>query len=257
MGGVIPGIVLILLFVAYQVVAAIKGAAPKTDIVFSWKEKFRALLGIVPFLLLIFFIMGSIYAGVATPTEAAAIGVIVSIFLGFAYRKLDFRKLWQALRDATRTTTMLLMIILGAMLFGYLLTVINFPQALVGLVQNAGISRWWVFIVINIIFIILGCFLEVISIITICAPVAVPIIILLGFDPVWFGIVMTVNMEMALITPPVGLNLYVVQAAAPDLPSAQIIRGVFPFIILMAIEIALLALFPGIALWLPGKMALM
>lgn len=254
MAGIIPGVILTAIFVVYEAMAALMGAAPREAIKVLWKERLIALAGIGPFLLLIVFILGSIYAGIATPTEAASIGVITSLIMGFAYRKLNLQKTWQALKAATRTTAMLLMVILGAMLFGYLLTAIRFPHALIGLVEGAEISRWWILIVINLVFILLGCFLETISIITICAPIAVPIIMLLGWDPVWFGIIMTINMEMALITPPVGLNLYVVKDAVKEVSIGTIIKGVIPFIILMAVGIALVMVVPSLALWLPGQM---
>ncbi len=254
-GGVIPGIMLVSLFILYEAMAALRGAAPREDIKVLWKERLIALFDIGPFLVLIIFILGSIYAGMATPTEAASIGVVATIILGMAYRSLTLQQIWQALKAATRTTAMLLMVILGAMLFGYLLTAINFPQTLVKLATEAGISRWWILIVMNLIFIILGCFLETISIIVICAPVAVPIIMKLGWDPVWFGILMTINMEMALISPPVGLNLYVVKDAVTDVPLITIIRGVLPFLLLMAVAIVLVAIIPELALWLPMQMS--
>ncbi len=252
--GVIPGAILVGLFILYQVGASIQGAAPKEKIVISWQERIYALLDICPFLLLIIFIIGSIYAGIATPTEAASVGVVATLGLGFVYRKLNLKKIWGALQVATRTTAMLLMVILGAMLFGYLLTAMNFPQTLVNVAIDSGISKWWVLISINMIFILLGCFLETISIIVICAPIAVPIIMQLGWDPVWFGIVMTINMEMALISPPVGLNLYVVKDAACGVPLGTIIRGVLPYIMLMGLNIILVVMVPSTALWLTKMM---
>ncbi|NQT67945.1 MAG: TRAP transporter large permease [Desulfobacteraceae bacterium] len=254
LAGVIPGIMLMSLFVCYEIIASLRGAAPVEEIKSLWKEKLIALLDIAPFLLLIIFILGSIYAGIATPTEAAAVGVVVTMILGLAYRKLNIQKIWVALEVSTRTTAMLLMIIMGAMLFGYLLAAIDFPQSLVTLANEMEISRWWILIAINIIFIILGCFMETISIIVICAPIVVPIIIQLGWDPVWFGVIMTINMEMALITPPVGLNLFVVKDVAKDVELKTIIKGVVPFIIIMAIAIVLVTLLPELALWLPDRM---
>jgi len=251
--GVIPGIMLMIFFVFYEIVAAWRGAAPVENVKFLLKEKLLALLDIVPFLLLIFFILGSIYAGIATPTEAAAIGVVITILLGLAYRKLNFQKIWIALGVSTRTTAMLLMIIMGAMLFGYLLAAIDFPQNLVTVANEMEISRWWILVAINVIFLVLGCFMETISIIVICAPIVVPIIIQLGWDPIWFGVIMTINMEMALITPPVGLNLFVVKDVAEDVELRTIIKGVAPFIVIMAIMIIIVALIPDLALWLPKE----
>lgn len=254
LAGVIPGIMLMFLFICYEIIAALRGAAPVEEVKYLWKEKLIALLDIGPFLLLIFFILGSIYAGIATPTEAAAVGVVVTFILGLAYRKLSIQKIWIALEVSTRITAMLLMMIMGAMLFGYLLAAIDFPQSLINLANGMEISRWWILIAINIMFIILGCFMETISIIVICAPIVVPIIIQLGWDPVWFGVIMTINMEMALITPPVGLNLFVVKDVAEDVELKTIIKGVVPFIIIMAIAIVLVALLPELALWFPDRL---
>ena len=210
----------------------------------------------IPFVAVIIIVIGSIYGGIATPTEAAAISVIFSLIIAMGiYRTLDLQGLYRALKDAVATSAMILFIIIGAMLFGYLLTATYIPQTITEHVASLAISRWWILILINILLLFLGMFLEVVSIILITAPIVVPIIVSLGWNPLWFGIIMTINMEMALITPPVGLNLYVIRDALPQVPFMEILKGSLPFILLLALELLLVALFPDIALWLPSHMA--
>ncbi len=253
MGGVIPGIMLMVMFSIYEVFAARRH---KTHETFSFREKLKSINGMIPFVAVIIIVIGSIYGGIATPTEAAAISVIFSLIIAMGiYRTLDLQGLYRALKDAVATSAMILFIIIGAMLFGYLLTATYIPQTITEHVASLAISRWWILILINILLLFLGMFLEVVSIILITAPIVVPIIVSLGWNPLWFGIIMTINMEMALITPPVGLNLYVIRDALPQVPFMEILKGSLPFILLLALELLLVALFPDIALWLPSHMA--
>lgn len=158
----------------------------------------------------------------------------------------------EILLDTVKTTSMIFAIMIGATLFGFVLTILQVPQALTSLVAEMETSRWIVFIAINILLLVLGCILESISIIFITLPILYPIIMKLGFDPIWFNVVMLINLELALITPPVGMNLFVLQGISPDSKMTQIIKGVIPFGIIMALEILLLCFFPEIATWLPG-----
>lgn len=254
--GVIPGIMLVIFFSLYEVYAASRSSVAQVEERFTTKEKIKALGGMLPFMTVLLIIIGSIYGGVATPTEAAAISVIVSlIFAMVVYRTLDMKNLYLAVKDAVATSAMILFIIVGAMLFGYLLTATYIPQTITEYVSALDISRWWILVIINFLLIFLGMFLEVVSIILITAPIVVPIIVALGWNPIWFGIIMTINMEMALITPPVGLNLYVIRDALPQVPFGTILRGTVPFIFILALELLLVAIFPDIALWLPETMS--
>ena len=253
MGGVVPGIMLMVMFSIYEVFAAWRH---KTHEQFSFREKLKSINGMIPFVAVITIVIGSIYGGIATPTEAAAVSVVFSLIISMGiYRSLDLSGLYRALKDAVATSAMILFIIIGAMLFGYLLTATYVPQTITEHVASLAISRWWILVLINILLLFLGMFLEVVSIILITAPIVVPIIVGLGWDPLWFGIIMTINMEMALITPPVGLNLYVIRDALPQVPFMEILKGALPFILLLALELLLVAIFPDIALWLPSHMA--
>ena len=147
---------------------------------------------------------------------------------------------------------MIFAIMIGATLFGFVLTILNVPQTVTSLVAGMESNRWIVFIAINILLLFLGCILESISIIFITLPILYPIILKLGFDPIWFNVVMLINLELALITPPVGMNLFVLQGISPNSKMTEIVRGAIPFALVMAFEILLLCFFPGIATWLPG-----
>jgi C4-dicarboxylate transporter DctM subunit len=256
-GGVIPGIILVIIFSIYQFWQARSGKfgifEEAAGMSISFGERMRALLDLAPILSMIFLILGSIYGGVATPSEAAAIGVILSLFFGFFfYRGLTWENMRDILKSSVNATVMVTMIIVGAMLFGYVLTTTNVASTISDSVASMQVSRWLVFLSINLLLLFLGCFMETISIIVITLPILAPIITSLGWDLVWFGVIMTVNMEMALITPPVGLNLYVVLGVVRTVSLETIIRGTLPYVILMAIGIVLVAVFPSLALWLPG-----
>lgn len=250
MSGVVPGVILTLLFIAVVVYSSRKLPLQEAA---SWEERFQALRSSFWGLLLPVLVVGGIYTGAFTPTEAAAIGTVYSLFITFViYRTLGLKDMPEILLDTVKTTSMIFAIMIGATLFGFVLTILQVPQALTSLVAEMETSRWIVFIAINILLLVLGCILESISIIFITLPILYPIIMKLGFDPIWFNVVMLINLELALITPPVGMNLFVLQGISPDSKMTQIIKGVIPFGIIMALEILLLCFFPEIATWLPG-----
>ncbi|MHB1044283.1 MAG: TRAP transporter large permease [Eubacteriales bacterium] len=258
--GVIPGIILTAAFALFQVNQALRGKLVNVRTVnnsrtVSFRDRMRALIDVLPMALLILIILGSIYRGIATPTEAAALGTVASLIIsGLLYRELNWNKMLEIFRETARSTVMVLMIIVGAMLFGYALTTSDVAPVISQTVASLPVSPWLILIAINILLIFLGCFMETISIIVITTPIFAPIISSLGWDLIWFGIILTINMEMALITPPVGLNLYVVQGVVKDIPLGKIISGTMPYVVLMAAAIALVAIFPSLALWLPSMM---
>lgn len=253
--GIIPGIIMASSFVAYQVWVATR-VMKKSGIVTSEgvtpRQRLAALKHIVPMALLIWVILGTIYQGIATPTEAAALGVLASLMLSAAiYRELTWAKCVIILRDTATGSVMVLMIIAGAMLFGYAMTTSNVAPTLSRVVAELDVAPWVAFITINLLLVFLGCFMETLSIIVITAPILIPIIHTLGWDPIWFGIIMTINMEMALITPPVGLNLFVVQGVVGDVPLTRIIVGTMPYVFIMAAVLLLVGIFPDLATFLP------
>jgi C4-dicarboxylate transporter DctM subunit len=197
-------------------------------------------------------VIGGIYTGIFTPTEAAGIGAGASfVICFFVLRRLGWRDILPILQETVKTTSMLFMIIAAAVFFGQVITVNRVPQRIVEMVTTWGLSKWGFLIFVNILLIFLGDFLEVVSIIMITIPIFFPVILKLGIDPVWFGIIFTINMELALITPPVGLNLYVIMGLAKA-NIGEILKGAWPFMILLALSIAIVMIFPSLALWLPG-----
>lgn len=255
--GVIPGIVLIAMFSTYQLISQRLKAKNKTinDAKISIMDRVKGLVDIFPIGLLILSVVGSIYVGFATATEAAAIGVFGALVIGLAYGSLKSWDVWaQIFKETARNTGMGLLIVAGALVFGYLLTITNAAPELATYVASLPVPFWVIMIAINLLLVVLGCFLETISIIVITTPVLAPIVAAMGGDLIWFGIIMTINMELALITPPVGLNLFIVQAVSRDLSLETVIKGVLPYIPLLCIGIALVMIFPELALWLPRHM---
>jgi tripartite ATP-independent transporter DctM subunit len=221
---------------------------------YPWKRKFAILVKVIPFIILIASVLGALYLGIATPSEAAAVGALLALILvGILYGMRPGNIMNVAL-ETTRTSTMILMIVAFSAVLGQVLSFLNVPQDLATLIADLNVNRWVVFLAMNVLFLVLGFFVPPVAIILITMPVLFPIVTELGFDPIWFGIVMTLNMEMGLITPPVGLNLYVVQGIAPDMPVKDILLGSLPYVAVLAVGIVILCLFPGIVTWLPNQM---
>ena len=250
MSGVVPGVLLTLMFMA---IVVYRSRNLEREAAASWEERIDALKKTVWGLLLPIIVVGGIYTGIFTPTEAAGIGTVYSLIITFVvYKTLTFKDLPGILMDTIKTTCMIFAIMIGASLFGFVLTILDAPQALTNFVVDMDTSRWVIFVAINILLLFLGCILESISIIFITLPILFPLIVRLGFDPIWFNVVMLLNLELALITPPVGMNLFVLQGISPDSKMTQIIKGVVPVGAAMALEILLLCFFPELATWLPS-----
>ncbi len=250
MSGVVPGVILTILFI---MIVVYRSRNLPLEAAASWDERISALKKSFWGLLLPVIVVGGIYTGVFTPTEAAGIGTVYSLIITFfIYRTLSLKDMPEILEDTIKTTCMIFAIMIGASLFGFVLTILDAPQALTNFVVDMQTNRWVIFVAINILLLFLGCILESVSIIFITLPILFPLIVRLGFDPIWFNVVMLINLELALITPPVGMNLFVLQGISPDSKMTQIIKGVIPFGIVMALEILLLCFFPQIATWLPS-----
>ena len=212
------------------------------------------LTKVIPFAVLIACVLGVLYLGIATPSEAAGVGALLALILvALLYRSVNLRNLMDIALETTRISTMILMIVAFSAVLGQILSFLNVPQELAQLVADLQVNRWVVFVIINLLFLFLGFFIPPVAIILVTMPVLFPILTELGFDPIWFGVVMTLNMEMGLITPPVGLNLYVVQGIAPDIPLRDILVGSLPYVAVLALGILILALFPGLVTWLPNQ----
>lgn len=250
MSGVVPGAILTVLFI---MIVVYRSRNLPREAAASWDERISALKKSFWGLLLPVIVVGGIYTGIFTPTEAAGIGTVYSLIITFGiYRTLSLKDMPEILEDTIKTTCMIFAIMIGASLFGFVLTILDAPQALTNFVVDMQTNRWVIFVAINILLLFLGCILESVSIIFITLPILFPLIVRLGFDPIWFNVVMLINLELALITPPVGMNLFVLQGISPDSKMTQIIKGVIPFGAVMAVEILLLCFFPEIATWLPS-----
>ncbi|MBK5248452.1 MAG: TRAP transporter large permease, partial [Actinomycetales bacterium] len=220
---------------------------------FTWSDRVRSLVKVVPFIVLIVAVLGVLYAGIATPSEAAAVGVVlVLLLIGVAYRGLGGRQFVKVLLETTNQSTMILMIVAFSAVIATVLSFLRVPQELAGIVTDLDLNKWIIMLVINIVLLVMGCFLPPVSIIVMVTPILYPLIVGLGFDPIWFGIIMTINMEIGLITPPVGLNLYVLQGVVPHIPLKDIFMGALPYIFVLSASIVLFSIFPWIVTFIPG-----
>src|SRR5437867_1879770 len=257
LAGVLPGLMLTGLFILWTLFTIWKRGfrAHAADFRYSWTEKFAAIPKIMPFILIIVGVMYVLYGGVATPSEAAGVGAALCVlFAVVIYRMWAPASWWQILRDTTRESVMILMIIAAAVLFGYMLTSLYLTQTLAHAIAELHVNKWVLMLLINIFLLVCGFFIPPAAIILMTSPILLPIIRAAGFDPVWFGVIMTINMEIGLIHPPVGLNIYIVKAIAPDVPLMKVIWGTIPYVLCMFLAIVILCVFPTIATWLPDHL---
>ena len=246
----IPGIVLMLLYIAVALWRA-KGIGTEGGGA-SWRARLAALRGPWQFALLFALTIGGIYAGVFSPTEAASIGACGAICLGFLKRSLTLRQLLESVRATVFVSCALFMIIIGATLFSQFVVQTRLPDTLLSLAQDAQLAPWMVMGLIVLIYIVLGCFLEGLGMVLITVPVFLPVVQGYGFDPIWFGVLVAVLVELGLITPPVGMNLFIIRAQAPHVPMQAIYAGIAPFLLAPVLLVVLLFAAPGLALWLPA-----
>lgn len=252
LAGIIPGLMLAALFmIAIITIVLLRPETAGHRAHYTFRERFAGTMGVVPPLLVFVVVIGSIYAGFATPTEAAALGVVAALMIAAGRRRLSWRMLNEALEGTVVTTAMIVLIIIAAYILNMILSGIGLTAQLNQFVSGLGLSPMQMLLVVVIFYVILGCFMETLSMMITTIPIIAPLMFSLGFDPVWYGIVMMILIETALITPPIGLNLYVVQGVRGGGPMTDVMAGALPFVAAMAAMIVVLALFPGLALWLP------
>lgn len=258
MAGFIPGFMMAAIFSVYLMGVAMlrPGMIPRVTEGVSWRERLVALPTMSPLVLLVVAVLGSMYLGIATPTEAAAVGCVLVLAMAATRGRLKLSTLRPALMSTVETTTFILLIVAAIIVFGYLLGILHIPQELSRWVIELGLSRWVVLWMMIGIYFILGMFIDPVSIILLSTPVFLPIIKSLGFDPIWFGILLVLNLEVALITPPVGMNVYVIagQVQRYGITMWDVFRGIAPFVVLLLIGMAIIMVFPQIVLWLPNTM---
>ncbi len=252
--GVVPGLVLTAILIVYAVYRSRRGGYVPMQAA-TWQERFRVTRRNLWGIALPFLILGGIYTGAFTPTEAAAVGLTYSLLITlFIYRTLRLRDLPEICLKAVGTSCMIALIISGALLFGRVLTLVEIPQKLTALIIDWKLSAFMFVLAMNILMLFLGCILETVSIILLTVPLVAPILDALKIDPIWYAIVLTVNMEMALVTPPVGMNLYVINGLSDDIHMSEVIRGVAPFIVILGAFLLLTMLFPTMSTWMPSMM---
>jgi tripartite ATP-independent transporter DctM subunit len=253
---VLPGLLLTGLMMAYLfvLVRLRPSMAPAEAGQISWSQRFRALQEVWAPSLLIPLVLGTIYFGVATPTEASGLGAIGAFIVALLYRELNWATTVEIFRATIVTSGMILLILIAALLFGYIMTRLMIPQMLITWVTELAQPAWVVLLMVLVFLLIIGMFLDIVSVILISTPILLPVILALGFSPIWFGVILVIMCEMAVITPPVGLNLYVIKGIAPQISLNDIIRGALPFVLVEALAVLILTAFPQIALWLPGFM---
>lgn len=255
LAGVLPGLLLVTLFMLWSLYSTWKHGSAEVlaKRSYTWRQRFEIMPRVLPFILIIFGVLYAMYGGVATPSETAAVGALLCLMIAMIIYKLwSPAALWTVLRDSTRESVMILFIIAAAGVFSYMLSSLFITQAIAEWIGTLDVNRWVLMGVINVFLLVAGFFLPPVAVILMAAPILLPIIITAGFDPYWFAVVLTINMEIGLISPPVGLNLYVINGIAPDISLKTILSGSIPYVACMVIAIILLCFFPEIAIWLPN-----
>jgi len=253
--GIIPGILLVIMLSTYTMITCLRHPelAPRPAAVI-WKERLVSLKKVWPVVALLVGVLGGIYLGVVTATEAGGAGVLIILLIAIVFYRFRLANLGRAMTEAATLTGMVGLMIIATTIFVFVVGVSGLAQELSNIIVSSGLPPMLVIICINIALLILGCIMDGLAILMVTMPLFIPIITNLGFDPVWFGIVVTVNIEIALITPPVALNLFLVSGTF-RVPVTDIIRGVAPFLVVLVIFLGLLIAFPQISLWLPSMMS--
>ncbi|WP_172294644.1 TRAP transporter large permease [Pseudoruegeria sp. HB172150] len=250
--GIIPGLLAVLFYMG-TVLIAFRKSLPSGQ-TFSLAEGLRSLSGIWAVALLFIAVIVSIYFGIATPTEAAAIGAFLTMVIGIFRGRLNMKSIMASLIEALRTTVSVYTVLIGAILFGYFLAITQSPQKVTALLTGLDLSPYGTLVLILAFFVLMGCIMDTMAMIILLVPVVFPVVMQLGFDPVWFGIIIVMTAELGLITPPVGINVFVINSIASDVKLTTIFRGVIPFIISDLFRLAVLLIFPIIVLFLPQTM---
>jgi C4-dicarboxylate transporter DctM subunit len=255
MAGVVPGLMIAAIFIAFSMAkSTLRGSTVQREPRASLAESWAAIRKAIWALSLPVLVLGGMYAGIFTATEAAAAGASLALLIGIlVYRTVGFREIWQAAQDASRTSAMLFMIVAGASVFAHVVTKLRIPQQIVQVVVGMDIGIGGFLIAMMVLIFILGMFLESVAIILVTTPVILPVMAQLRVDPIWYGVLLTINLELAQITPPVGMNLFTIRAIS-NAPLGHIIAGSMPYVVLLILGLAIVMIWPQIALWLPGTM---
>jgi tripartite ATP-independent transporter DctM subunit len=255
MAGIVPGILAMAMYVlTIAIIVKLRPDWLPGGEVKPWSERFKDLRNVWAPLVLFVFVIGGLYGGFFTPTEAGGVGASGAFILGLVRRKLDGPKIREALLSATRTAAAVFTVLIGALLFGYFLTITQSPQKLTEFLTGLGIGRYGVLALIMLMYLVLGCLMDAMAMIILTVPIIFPVIVHLGLDPIWFGVIIVMTVELGLIHPPVGMNVFVIKSVVKDVSFTTIFKGVLPFIVTDIVRLVILIAFPVIALWLPTRM---
>jgi tripartite ATP-independent transporter DctM subunit len=255
-GGIVPGLVLAFMLSAYvfiRVLISPELAPTSSELKFTWKERWASLKRIWHTAILIFLVLGSIYLGVATPTEASAVGAAGAFLIaGVAYRSMDFKKFVQIIRESLWISVAIMLIIGCAKIFGDYLNMVRVPEQLSNFFMSLNLPNIVMILAIQALLILGGMFVDAASLVVITTPILLPLIKAMGYDPLWYGIVLVINLELAVVTPPVGLNLYTLRSCCPVLTVEEIIKSSIPFLFVELACLILFSVYPPLSLWLPS-----
>ena len=255
MAGIIPGLLAMLMYViTIMIIVKVRPNWLPAGELRPWAERAQDLKAVWAPLVLFLFVIGGLYGGFFTPTEAGGVGASGAFILGLLRGKLNRDNIREALLQATRTAAAVFTVLIGALLFGYFLTITQSPQKLTLFFTSMGIGRYGVLAMIMVMYLVLGCLMDAMAMIILTVPIIFPVIIALGFDPIWFGIIIVMTVELGLIHPPVGMNVFVIKSVVKDVSFTTIFKGVIPFVVTDIIRLVILIAFPVLALWLPARM---
>ncbi|MDD5705821.1 MAG: TRAP transporter large permease [Kiritimatiellae bacterium] len=251
--GIVPGLLIAVLFcltiwLQCRRKPALGPAGPR----FTWRERLAALKGVIETLALFALVMGGMFGGWFTPTEGAAVGAAGSVVVAAIVGKCTWSMIWRSVQETIRTSCMVMIIVAGATVFGHFLAVTQIPSNLAAWLSALPLPAWVVLSLIVAFYLVAGCFVDALALIMLTIPIFYPVVLKLGYHPIWFGVIIVIVTQMGVITPPVGVNVYVVSGMERDLPLQTVFRGAMPFLLALVAAVALLLIFPGLATWLPG-----
>jgi C4-dicarboxylate transporter, DctM subunit len=253
--GIIPGgLAIVMHMITIAIIGRVRPGFLPAGSRSSWGERMRAIGDVWSPLLLFLFVIGGLYGGLFIPTEAGAVGAVGAFAIGVLRGKLPGASILQALLQATRTAAAVFTVLIGALLFGYFLTITQTPQHVTGFLTGLGAGPYGVLALILLMYLALGCLMDAMAMIILTVPLVFPVVTALGFDPIWFGVVIVMTVELGLIHPPVGMNVFVIKSVIKDVNMSTIFVGVLPFVLTDIIRLVILVAFPAIATWLPLRM---
>jgi tripartite ATP-independent transporter DctM subunit len=253
--GIVPGFLAVAMYMTTIALIGLlrPGWLPRAAVA-TWSQRLRAVREVWAPSLLFVFVIGGLYGGLFTPTEAGGMGAGGAVIISLARGRLSRAELLASLLQATRTAAAVFTVLIGAILFGYFLTVTQVPQKVTEFITGLGLSPTGALVVIMLMYLVLGCLMDAMAMVILTVPIIFPAVTALGFDPVWFGVIIVMTVELGLIHPPVGMNVFVIKTVVEDVTFGEIFKGVLPFVATDILRLAVLIAFPAIALWLPGRM---